>query len=198
MSNVNKSFLVLKVHLPHLFLFVCLSVCLYFFVWIHIVVPLCAYDHALGSYTYVCIPVCIPDWFPCLNCSSKTNPVPPTLWQEGIRNKPSTAFVVRKTDLSGKLMLIDTLSHASIFLESQSPLTDDGRTGRLGVVRVHRGYLRRLERKMRAHTALTVQSLSPAHYPQQNFSTDSVSEVPPINKLVPTMGHEVTQHDRGY
>lgn len=71
--------------------------------------------------------------------------------------------MVRKTDLSGKLMLIDTLSHASIFLESQSPLTDDGSTGRLGVVRVHRGYLIRLERKMRAHTALTVQSLSPAH-----------------------------------
>lgn len=31
-------------------------------------------------------------------------------------------------------MLIDTLFHASIFYETQSPLTDDGRTGRLGVV----------------------------------------------------------------
>lgn len=60
-------------------------------------------------------------------------------------------------------MLIDTLSHASIFPKTQSPLTDDGRTGRLGVVEVCRGYLRRLERKMRDHTALTVQSLSPAH-----------------------------------
>lgn len=69
----------------------------------------------------------------------------------------------RKTDLSGKLMLIDTLSHASIFQATQSPLTDDGRAGRLGAEGVHRGYLRRLKRKMRAHTALTVQSLSPAH-----------------------------------
>lgn len=71
--------------------------------------------------------------------------------------------MVRKIDLSGKLMLIDTLFHASIFQETQSPLTDDGRAGRLGVAGVRRGYLRRLERKMRAHTALTVQSLSPAH-----------------------------------
>ncbi len=69
----------------------------------------------------------------------------------------------RKTDLSGRLMLIDTLSHTSIFQETQSLLTDDGRTGRLGVAGVRRGYLRRSERKMRAHTALTVQSLSPAH-----------------------------------
>lgn len=60
-------------------------------------------------------------------------------------------------------MLIDTLSHASIFQETPSPLTDDGRTGRLGVAGAHRGYLRHLERKMSAHTVLTVQSLSPAH-----------------------------------
>lgn len=60
-------------------------------------------------------------------------------------------------------MLIDTLCHASIFQRTQSALTDDGSTGRLGVVRERRSYLRRLERKMRAHTALTVQSLSPAH-----------------------------------
>lgn len=71
--------------------------------------------------------------------------------------------MVSKIDLSRKLMLIDTLSHASILQETQSPLTDDGRTGRLGEAGVHRGYLRRLERKMRAHTALTVQSLSLAH-----------------------------------
>lgn len=37
----------------------------------------------------------------------------------------------KKPDLSGKLMLIDTLFHASIFQETQSPLTDDGRTGRV-------------------------------------------------------------------
>lgn len=30
-------------------------------------------------------------------------------------------------------MLIDTLFHASIFQETQSPLTDDGRPGRLDV-----------------------------------------------------------------
>lgn len=71
--------------------------------------------------------------------------------------------MVRKIDLSGKLMLIDTLAHASIFRETQSPLTDDGKTGRLGVAGVRWVCLRRLERKMRAHTALTVQSLSPAH-----------------------------------
>lgn len=71
--------------------------------------------------------------------------------------------MVGKTDLSGKLMLIDTLCHASIFQGTQSPLTDDGRTGRLGVAGVHGVYLTLSERKMRAHAALTVQSLSPAH-----------------------------------
>lgn len=69
----------------------------------------------------------------------------------------------KKKDLSGKLMLIDALFHASIFQETQSPLTDDGRIGRLGVAGVHRGYLRHLERKMGAHTVLTLQSLSLAH-----------------------------------
>lgn len=60
-------------------------------------------------------------------------------------------------------MLIDTLSYASIFRETRSPLTDDCRARRLGVAVVSRGYLRRFERKMRAQAALTVQFLSSAH-----------------------------------
>lgn len=75
------------------------------------------------------------------NGSRKTNPVPPARWQRGNRNKLSKVFVVRKNYLSGKLMLIDTLFHASIFLETQSPLTDDGRTGRQSVAGVHGGTL---------------------------------------------------------
>lgn len=72
--------------------------------------------------------------------------------------------VEKKAICQEKLMLIDTLFHASIFQETQSPLTDDGRTGRLGVAGgCTRGYLRHLVRKMSARTALTVQSLSPAH-----------------------------------
>lgn len=54
-------------------------------------------------------------------------------------NKLSKVFVVGKSDLSVELMLIDTLPHASIFQETPSPLTDDGRAGRLGVAGVAQG-----------------------------------------------------------
>lgn len=115
MSNVNKRSLVWKAHLPQLSLsfYVFLLVSFYLSVYMHVATLVCAHDHAVLTDFHAWIAVI------------KQILCPPTLWQEGIRNKPSKAFVVRKTDLSGKVNANwHTLSLSRLHIPRESVTTD--------------------------------------------------------------------------